>query len=101
VLAAKLRTPHRLAERAEVERRSQPCGHRVRGVVAHGVIVSSSPQDGKFPGQPWQARPPAKPDRRCSLLYHRLGTYAEVAKRTGLDPRTSRKYIESARSKRT
>jgi DNA-binding NtrC family response regulator len=34
----------------------------------------------------------------CSLLYHRLGTYAEVAKRTGLDPRTSRKYIESAGS---
>ena len=33
----------------------------------------------------------------CGLLYPRLGTYAEVAKRTGLDPRTSRKYIESAR----
>ncbi len=32
------------------------------------------------------------------LLYRRLGTYAEVAKRTGLDPRTSRKYIEGARS---
>jgi sigma-54 specific flagellar transcriptional regulator A len=33
----------------------------------------------------------------CALLYRRLGTYAEVAKRTGLDPRTSRKYVESAR----
>ena len=32
--------------------------------------------------------------RYCRLLYQRLGTYAEVAKRTGLDPRTSRKYIE-------
>ena len=32
------------------------------------------------------------------MLYRRLGTYAEVAKRTGLDPRTSRKYIEGARS---
>jgi transcriptional regulator with PAS, ATPase and Fis domain len=32
------------------------------------------------------------------MLYRRLGTYADVAKRTGLDPRTSRKYIEAARS---
>jgi sigma-54 dependent transcriptional regulator, flagellar regulatory protein len=32
------------------------------------------------------------------MLYRRLGTYADVAKRTGLDPRTSRKYIEDARS---
>lgn len=36
--------------------------------------------------------------RYCALLYRRLGTYAEVAKRTGLDPRTSRKYVESAKS---
>jgi len=34
----------------------------------------------------------------CALLYRRLGTYAEVARRTGLDPRTSRKYVESAKS---
>jgi hypothetical protein len=34
--------------------------------------------------------------RYCGLLYRRLGTYAEVAKRTGLDPRTARKYIESS-----
>jgi len=34
--------------------------------------------------------------RYSALLYRRLGTYAEVAKRTGLDPRTSRKYVESA-----
>jgi transcriptional regulator with AAA-type ATPase domain len=34
----------------------------------------------------------------CALLYGRLGTYAEVAKRTGLDPRTSRKYVENGRS---
>ena len=33
--------------------------------------------------------------RYCALLYRRLGTYAEVARRTGLDPRTSRKYIET------
>jgi hypothetical protein len=32
------------------------------------------------------------------MLYRRVGTYAEVAKRTGLDPRTSRKYIEAAKS---
>jgi DNA-binding NtrC family response regulator len=38
--------------------------------------------------------------RYCALLYRRLGTYAEVAKRTGLDPRTSRKYVESAGSGR-
>jgi len=36
--------------------------------------------------------------RYCAMLYRRLGTYAEVAKRTGLDPRTSRKYVESAKS---
>ena len=30
------------------------------------------------------------------MLYRRVGTYAEVAKRTGLDPRTSRKYIEES-----
>jgi DNA-binding NtrC family response regulator len=36
--------------------------------------------------------------RYSAMLYRRLGTYAEVAKRTGLDPRTSRKYVEAARS---
>jgi transcriptional regulator of acetoin/glycerol metabolism len=35
--------------------------------------------------------------RYCALLYRRLGTYSEVAKRTGLDPRTSRKYVESGK----
>ena len=38
--------------------------------------------------------------RYSALLYRRLGTYAEVAKRTGLDPRTTRKYVESAGSGR-
>jgi len=38
--------------------------------------------------------------RYSALLYRRLGTYAEVAKRTGLDPRTSRKYVENAGSGR-
>jgi len=33
--------------------------------------------------------------RYSAMLYRRFGTYAEVAKRTGLDPRTSRKYVES------
>jgi len=36
--------------------------------------------------------------RYCAMLYRRLGTYAEVAKRTRLDPRTTRKYVEGARS---
>ncbi|HXZ93841.1 MAG TPA: sigma 54-interacting transcriptional regulator [Burkholderiales bacterium] len=31
----------------------------------------------------------------CALLYRRFGSYAEVAKRTGLDPRTARKYVSS------
>src|SRR5438094_5905276 len=35
--------------------------------------------------------------RYCGLLYRRLGTYAAVAKRTGLDPRTSRKYVDGAK----
>jgi two-component system, NtrC family, response regulator HydG len=32
----------------------------------------------------------------CALLYRRYGTHVEVAKRTGLDPRTARKYITAA-----
>ena len=36
--------------------------------------------------------------RYCALLYRRLGTYADVAKRTGLDPRTSRKYVSTGSS---
>jgi sigma-54 specific flagellar transcriptional regulator A len=36
--------------------------------------------------------------RYSAMLHRRLGTYAEVAKRTGLDPRTTRKYVENARS---
>ncbi|OGA19309.1 MAG: Fis family transcriptional regulator [Betaproteobacteria bacterium RIFCSPLOWO2_02_FULL_63_19] len=35
----------------------------------------------------------------CALLHRRLGTYAEVAKRTELDARTVRKYVESAKLK--
>ena len=31
--------------------------------------------------------------RYCAMLYRQLGTYAEVAARTGLDRRTVRKYI--------
>lgn len=31
-----------------------------------------------------------------AMLYRRLGSYAEVARRTGLDPRTSRKYVSGA-----
>ena len=31
--------------------------------------------------------------RYCAMLYRRLGTYAEVATRTGLDRRTARKYV--------
>jgi hypothetical protein len=33
-----------------------------------------------------------------AVLYRRLGSYAAVAQRTGLDPRTSRKYVLSAKS---
>jgi sigma-54 specific flagellar transcriptional regulator A len=39
--------------------------------------------------------------RYSALLYRRLGTYAEVAKRTGLDPRTSRKYVQAAIGKKS
>ncbi len=35
--------------------------------------------------------------RYCAMLYRRLGTYAEVAKRTGLDPRTARKYVDGGK----
>ena len=33
----------------------------------------------------------------CRMLYQRLGSYAAVAGRTGLDPRTTRKYVLSAK----
>jgi transcriptional regulator with AAA-type ATPase domain len=33
-----------------------------------------------------------------AMLYERLGSYAAVAERTGLDPRTSRKHVLSAKS---
>jgi MoxR-like ATPase len=36
--------------------------------------------------------------RYCAMLYRRLGSYTAVAERTGLDPRTSRKYILAAKS---
>jgi len=32
------------------------------------------------------------------MLYAPLGSYAAVADRTGFDPRTSRKYVLSAKS---
>ena len=35
--------------------------------------------------------------RYSALLYDRLGSYAEVARRAGLDVRTARKYVQSAR----
>jgi len=35
--------------------------------------------------------------RYSALLHRRLGTYAEVARRMGVDVRTARKYVESAR----
>jgi len=31
--------------------------------------------------------------RYCGMLHRRTGSYAEVARITGLDPRTSRKYV--------
>lgn len=34
----------------------------------------------------------------CALLYRRHGTYAEVARRAGLDVRTARKYVDGARA---
>jgi transcriptional regulator with PAS, ATPase and Fis domain len=36
--------------------------------------------------------------RYCALLYQQLGSYAAVAERTGLDPRTSRKYVLAAKA---
>ncbi len=38
-------------------------------------------------------------EQYCAMLYRRFGTYAEVARRTGLDSRTTRKYIEEAKSR--
>ena len=34
--------------------------------------------------------------RYCQILYQRLGTYDSVAKRTGLDRRTVKKYLDMA-----
>jgi DNA-binding NtrC family response regulator len=35
--------------------------------------------------------------RYGALLYRRLGSYAEVSRRMGVDVRTARKYVESAK----
>ena len=35
----------------------------------------------------------------CGLLYRRLGTYEEVARTTGLDRRTVKKYVQLSRGK--
>ena len=32
----------------------------------------------------------------CALLYRRFGTYQEVARRTGLDSRTVKKYLQES-----
>jgi len=36
--------------------------------------------------------------RYGALLYRRLGSYAEVARRMNVDVRTARKYVESAKA---
>ena len=38
--------------------------------------------------------------RYCAQLHRQLGTYAEVAKRVGLDARTARKYVEAGSRRR-
>ncbi|MDH4317822.1 MAG: sigma 54-interacting transcriptional regulator, partial [Desulfobulbaceae bacterium] len=38
--------------------------------------------------------------RYCALLYEQLGTYQEVARRTGLDRRTVKKYIDEEHGKK-
>ena len=35
----------------------------------------------------------------CSILYHQFGTYEEVARRTGLDRRTVKKYLQNDEGK--
>jgi transcriptional regulator with AAA-type ATPase domain len=35
----------------------------------------------------------------CAILHRKFGTYAEVAAKTGIDPRTARKYVEGAQSR--
>jgi transcriptional regulator with AAA-type ATPase domain len=39
--------------------------------------------------------------RYCALLYKKHKSYGTVAKRTGLDPRTAKKYIEAAEARRS
>jgi transcriptional regulator with GAF, ATPase, and Fis domain len=39
--------------------------------------------------------------RYCQILYQRLGTYDSVAKSTGLDRRTVKKYLDTATDKRS
>ena len=56
------------------------------GSPGHEDPLAELARDGKLSAQDLLGR-------YCVLLYRRLGTYAEVAERTGLDRRTARKYV--------
>jgi DNA-binding NtrC family response regulator len=72
----------------------------VRRIVLTGRYASDSgnagsPSDEQFSDLAASGELSAKDllARYCVMLYRRLGSYAEVATRTGLDRRTARKYI--------
>jgi hypothetical protein len=63
-----------------------------------GDIADAAPNDEDLLAQQLKAGQLSAAEllgRYCALLYRRLGTYAEVSKRTGLDPRTTRKYVQA------
>jgi hypothetical protein len=86
--------PGNVRELEQALRRILLTGRYMGGVVAAGPSEEDALEEKLRAGQ---LTADELLSRYCALLYRRLGTYAEVARQTGLDPRTSRKYVEAAR----
>jgi transcriptional regulator with AAA-type ATPase domain len=86
--------PGNVRELEQALRRILLTGRYTSGIVAAGPSEEDALEEKLRAGQ---LTADELLSRYCALLYRRLGTYAEVARQTGLDPRTTRKYVEAAR----
>ena len=60
------------------------------------ISITSPNLEEEFVGQIYNGSLKANEvlNQYCKILYERFGTYQEVARRTGLDPRTVKKYLQ-------